>query len=169
MIAGLVLSLLGASLTALPLVWPVQESFDLWLLFTLRGAKPPPEDIVLVTIDQQSSERITLPRDPGSRERCVDLRLDDAPLSHEKLPPPHLVMRWPRCVHALAVQALAEAGARVIALDISFRPLRPASSDRRVSPTEEQDEPLANAMEAAGNVLISQWLDPVRPKQPESA
>src|SRR5215470_4909421 len=129
--AGLVLALLGALLTALPVLWPVQESFDLWLLFKLRGAKSPPEDIVLVTIDQQSSERITLPREADSRERCVDLRVDDPAPSHERLPPPHLVMRWPRCVHALAVQALATAGARVIALDISFRPLPPTGSDRR--------------------------------------
>src|SRR5262245_49759717 len=164
--AGLVLALLGALLTALPVLWPAQESFDLWVLFKLRGVKPPPEDIVLVTIDQQSSERITLPRSPSSRDRCVDLRVDDTPSSHERLPPPHLVMRWPRCVHAMAVQALAAAGARVIALDISFRPLLPAGAQRRVSLNEEQDQTLAHAMESAGNVLISQWLDPVITKQP---
>src|SRR5262245_2698680 len=165
--AGLVLALLGALLTALPVLWPLQESFDLWVLFKLRGAKAPPEDIVLVTIDQHSSERITLPREPDNRGRCVDLRVDDASSSHEKLPPPHLVMRWPSCVHALAVQALAAAGARAIALDIAFRPLLPASADRRANPNEEQDQTLANAMASAGNVLISQWLDPVRTKQPQ--
>jgi adenylate cyclase len=75
-------------------------------------------------------------------------------------------MRWPRCVHALAVQSLAAAGARVIALDISFRPLAPARAERRASRHEEQeDQALADAMESAGNVLISQWLDPVRTKQ----
>ncbi|HTS53168.1 MAG TPA: adenylate/guanylate cyclase domain-containing protein [Burkholderiales bacterium] len=162
---GLVLTILGAALTLVPVLWPLQESFDLWLLFKLRGPKPPPDDIVLVTIDQQSSERITLPRDPVTRDQCSDLRVDDAPASYEKLPPPHLVMRWPRCVHALAVQALAEAGARVIALDISFRPLLPSGSDRSVNLGEEQDRKLANAMESAGNVLIAQWLDPVAVKQ----
>ncbi len=71
-IAGLVLALLGSVLTVLPALWPLQESFDLWLLFKLRGGKSPPDDVVLVTIDQQSSERITLPSDPVARDRCVE-------------------------------------------------------------------------------------------------
>ena len=169
LIAGLVLALLGSVLTVLPALWPLQESFDLWLLFKLRGPKSPPDDIVLVTIDQQSSERIALPSDPGTRDRCLDLRVDDGPASYEKLPPPHLVMRWPRCVHARAVQALAAAGARVIALDISFRPLVPSGSDKGLRLAEEQDRSLANAMESAGNVLIAQWLDQVRVRHVRAA
>jgi adenylate cyclase len=165
LIAGLVLAILGAGLTMTPALWPLQESFDLWLLFKLRGPKAPPDDIVLVTIDQQSSERITLPIDPEARNRCLDLRVGDAPASHERLPPPHLVMRWPRCVHALAVQALAAAGARVIALDISFRPLVPGGSEKGLRLSEDQDRALADAIESAGNVLIAQWLDPVRMKR----
>ena len=161
-IAGLLLALLGSLLTVLPALWPLQETFDLWLLFKLRGAKSPPEDVVLVTIDQQSSERITLARDPGARDRCANLRVDDPATTDERLPPPHLVMRWPRCVHALAVNALATAGARVIALDISFRPLSPNAGGKAQSPDEEQDRALAEAMESAGNVLIAQWLDRVR-------
>src|SRR4029077_7345041 len=66
------------------------------------------------------------------------------------------------CVHALAVRALASAGARVIAMDISFRPLSPAGSGKSARSEEEQDRTLAEAMESAGNVLIAQWLDPVR-------
>ncbi len=169
LISGLVLALLGSVLTVLPALWPLQESFDLWLLFKLRGPKSPPNDIVLVTIDQQSSERIALPSDPGTRDRCLDLRVDDVPASYEKLPPPHLVMRWPRCVHARAVQALAAAGARVIALDISFRPLVPSGSDKGLRLSEEQDRSLADAMESAGNVLIAQWLDQVRVRHVRAA
>ncbi len=163
-IAGLVLALLGSVLTVLPVLWPLQETFDLWLLFNLRGAKSPPDDVVLITIDQQSSERITLPSDPVARDHCANLRVDDAPAPHEKLPPPHLVMRWPRCVHALAVHALATAGATVIAMDISFRPLSLSGSGKSPRPDEEQDRTLAEAMESAGNVLIAQWLDPVEGK-----
>ncbi len=128
-VAGVGVAVLGAALTALPWFWPLQESFDLWVLFRLRGPQAPPDDIVLVTIDQQSSERIALPADPEARERCLDLRVGETPASHERLPPPHLVMRWPRCLHGLAVRALAAGGARVIALDISFRPLAPPGSD----------------------------------------
>ena len=162
LIGGLALALLGATLTGLPAFWPLQESFDLWLLFKLRGPKAPPDNVVLVTIDPQSSERIALPNDPRARDRCADLRVDDAPASYERLPPPHLVMRWPRCVHARAVQALTAAGARAIALDISFRPLVASASDKDLKLTAEQDRALADAMASAGNVLIARWLDPVQ-------
>jgi hypothetical protein len=116
---------------------------------------------VLVTIDQQSSERIALPADPQARDRCLDLKLGEAPASHERLPPPHLVMRWPRCLHGLAVRALAAAGARVIALDISFRPLSALGSDNSSRSEDEQDRVLANAIESAGNVLLAPRLDPI--------
>ncbi len=161
LLVGMGAAVLGAALAAAPWFWPLQESFDLWVLFKLRGPKPPPEDIVLVTIDQQSSERIALPADPEARERCIDLRVGAAPASHERLPPPHLVMRWPRCLHGRAVRALAAAGARVIALDISFRPLSQMGSDKRLPSEEEQDRALADAIESAGNVLLAQWLDPI--------
>jgi CHASE2 domain-containing sensor protein len=78
-------------------------------------------------------------------------------------------MRWPRCAHALAVHALAQAGARVIALDISFRPFLPSGSDKGQRFAEEQDRTLAEAMESAGNVLIAQWLDRVSVKPVPSA
>ena len=160
-VAGVGVAVLGAALTALPWFWPLQESFDLWVLFRLRGPQAPPDDIVLVTIDQQSSERIALPADPEARERCLDLRVGETPASHERLPPPHLVMRWPRCLHGLAVRALAAGGARVIALDISFRPLAPPGSDKSPRSEDEQDRALADAIESAGNVLLAQWLDPI--------
>jgi adenylate cyclase len=160
-VAGVGVAVLGAALAALPWFWPLQESFDLWVLFKLRGPQAPPDDIVLVTIDQQSSERIALPSAPEARERCLDLRVGETPASHERLPPPHLVMRWPRCLHGLAVRALAAAGARVIALDISFRPLSSLGLDNSSRSEDEQDRVLANAIESAGNVLLAQWLDPI--------
>jgi adenylate cyclase len=69
----------------------------------------------------------------------------------------------------LAVHALAQAGARVIALDISFRPLLPSGSEKGQRFAEEQDRTLAEAMESAGNVLIAQWLDRVSVKPVPSA
>ena len=158
-IAGLALALLGSVLTLIPRLEPPQETFDLWFLFQARGIQRPPGDIVLVTIDRQSADRMALPSDPAARDRCADLRVGAVPPSHDRLPPPHLVMRWPRCVHALAVRALAAAGARVIALDISFRPLPPAISEPERRLVEEQDRSMAAAIASAGNVLIARWLD----------
>jgi len=160
LIAGIGIAMLGTALSAPPWLWPLQESFDLWVLFKLRGPRTPPDDIVLVTIDQQSSDRIALPANPEARERCLDLKVGEAPPSYERLPPPHLVMRWPRCLHGRAVRALAGAGARVIALDISFRPFSSSPSDTN-SNDDEQDRVLAQAIESAGNVLLAQWLDPI--------
>ena len=161
LIVGIGIAMLGAALSAPPWLWPLQESFDLWVLFKLRGPRTPPDDIVLVTIDQQSSERIALPADPEARERCLDLRVGEAPSSHERLPPPHLVMRWPRCLHGRRSAHWRRAGARVIALDISFRPLSSSRSDKSLRTDDEQDRALADAIESAGNVLLAQWLDPI--------
>jgi signal transduction histidine kinase len=60
------------------------------LLFTLRGPLPPPEDIVIVAIDEPSMAEIG-----------------------QQWP-------WPRSLHAQLIQKLNQAGARVIGFDILF-------------------------------------------------
>jgi adenylate cyclase len=160
-VAGAVFALIGLLVCLLPQSAPLQESIDLAVLFKLRGAIAPPADIVLVAIDQPSAASISLPKDPAQRDRCENLRIGAVPASHERLPPPHLVLRWPRCVHANVVQALANAGARVIALDISFRPLPGSGSAADATAAAAQDRMLAQAMTDAGNVLVAQWLDPL--------
>ena len=60
------------------------------LLFTLRGPLPPPEDIVIVAIDEPSMAEIG-----------------------QQWP-------WPRSLHARLIQKLYQAGARVIGFDILF-------------------------------------------------
>ena len=169
LIVGAALAVFGCLLALPSAFWPLQESADLSLLFSLRPTIKPPDDIVLVTIDPQSAQRLSLPRSPVTGDSCADLRVGDVPASHERLPPPHLVMRWPRCVHALAVDALAAAGARVIALDISFRPLNPDASDKCSAPERPNHASLARAISAAGNVLIAQWMDPIRSSPVEPA
>ena len=160
-IAGVLLGLLGAALCALPQAAPLQENVDLQLLFRLRGSMPVPADVVLIAIDQPSAERLSLPKDPADRDRCADLRIGRVPDTHEPLPPAHLVVRWPRCMHALAVRALTAAGASVIALDISFRPLPGSGSAADARSAAEQDRMLAQAIGDAHNVLVAQWLDPI--------
>lgn len=59
-------------------------------LFYLRGSIPPPEDIIIVAIDETS-------------------------FSELKLPWP-----WPRKLHAQLIRNLSEAGAKIIAFDILF-------------------------------------------------
>jgi len=137
LIAGIGIAILGGALSASPWLWAVQESFDLWALFKLRGPRTPPDDIVLVTIDQQSSDRIALPANPDARARCLDLKVGEAPPSYERLPPPHLVMRWPRCLHGRVVRALAGAGegdtaCRTFAEVVKRYPKQPAAFMQRL-------------------------------------
>jgi adenylate cyclase len=160
-IAGVILALLGAALCVIPHSWPLQEDVDLWLLFRLRSSLPPPTDVVLVAIDPSSADRLSLPKDSAARDKCADLRIGRVPETHDRLPPAHLVVRWPRCMHALALRALTQAGARVIALDISFRPLPGSGSAADARSAQAQDRMLADAIEGAHNVLVAQWLDPI--------
>jgi adenylate cyclase len=156
--AGAILGAAGGILSVVPPLWSLQEGFDLWALFRLRGVQPPPEDLLLVTIDRRSAESISLPHDPGAYGRCSDLRVGSAPATHQKMPPPHLAARWPRCVHERVLHALSAAGPRLVVLDISFRP-RPGVSadDQRVQ--ETQDRALAREIAVAGNVLVARRFD----------
>jgi len=118
----------------------------------------PPEDFALVTIDRRAAESISLPRDPAAYGRCSDLRVGSVPQTHQKMPPPHLASRWPRCVHERVLHALSAASPRLVVVDISFRP-RPGVSadDNRVD--EAQDRSLAREIAAAGNVLVARRFD----------
>jgi len=156
--AGAILGAAGGILAVLPPLWALQEGFDLWALFRLRGVQAPPEDFALVTIDRRAAESISLPRDPAAYGRCSDLRVGSVPQTHQKMPPPHLASRWPRCVHERVLHALGAASPRLVVVDISFRP-RPGVSadDNRVD--EAQDRSLAREIAAAGNVLVARRFD----------
>ena len=156
--AGVILGATGCIVALLPPAWNLQEGFDLWALFRLRGVQAPPESLALVTIDRRSAESISLPRDPGAYGRCSDLRVGSVPQTHQKMPPPHLASRWPRCVHERVLQALAAAGPRLVVLDISFRP-RPGVSADDNHVDEAQDRALAREIAAAGNVLVARRFD----------
>ncbi len=156
--AGVILGAAGGILSALPPLWTLQEGFDLWALFGLRGPQPAPEDFALVTIDRRSAESISLPRDPAAYGRCSDLSVGSVSPTHQKMPPPHLASRWPRCVHERVLQAVTASGPRLVVLDISFRPRAGVSADdNRVD--EAQDRALAREIAAAGNVLVARRFD----------
>ena len=111
-----------------------------------------------VTIDRRSSELLSLPRKPADYGRCVDLRIGPIPSTHQKLPPPHQVHQWPRCLHQRVWQALTAAGARAIVFDVSFRPRRAKSADEQKI-NEAVGPRLRAAIRAAGNVLLARRID----------
>lgn len=73
----------------------IGDSLEPWVLevwFNVRGAQKAPEDIVLISMDEESYEEL-------------DFQMSEA---------------WPRVIHAELLDRLAAAGARVVAFDVVF-------------------------------------------------
>jgi adenylate cyclase len=117
---GLALAALGVVAIALPAAAELEQNLGLRWLFDARGPVPPPRDVVVVAIDEQSARELELPPKPST---------------------------WPRGLHAELVRALAAAGARLVAFDLTF--------DTPAVPPA-QDEAFARAMRDAGNVLLAE-------------
>jgi adenylate cyclase len=154
--AGIAVGAVCASLLEIPAVRSLEQEFGLSSLFKLRGPERPPDEVVLVLINQQAASNISLPRNAEDFHRCKDLRVGPPPPTHQSLPA--MPSRWPRCVHAQLVDKLAAAGARLIAFDVLFRqrpPLPGASGDLNAW----QDEVLAKALVSARRVVIAQKVE----------
>jgi adenylate cyclase len=137
---GLVLGLCGAILSLTPLAARIEEIGGLQWLFSLRGARPAPPGVVVVTTDRHAAEALGLPADPA---------------------------KWPRSLHARLVRELAAAGARVIAFDIFFAAAtEPAEDEAFALALREAGNVVLNARldkrtlgdEAAGATAVSLQL-----------
>ncbi|MEJ2423503.1 MAG: adenylate/guanylate cyclase domain-containing protein [Candidatus Thiodiazotropha sp.] len=101
---GLLIGLLGALCGVLPPTAGWEESVGLSLLFNLRGERPPPEEVAIVSINAETAAQLGL---------------------GEEIP------QWPRTLHAQLIDRLREAGVAVIAIDIFFKqPREPEMDDR---------------------------------------
>jgi adenylate cyclase len=103
---GLATALMGALLGALPPLGALEQHVGLDWLFRLRGPRPAPSEVVVISIDRASSRWLRLPNAPR---------------------------KWPRAYHGALVQRLAELGARVIVFDIIFDEPREAQGDRSLA------------------------------------
>lgn len=99
---GLVVGLIGLLISPFQFALDLEENTGLGLLFKLRGARKAPEDVVVVSIDKQSSDKLNLNNNPD---------------------------KWPRSLHASLTNNLANEGARVIAFDVHFIESRVAEDD----------------------------------------
>jgi adenylate cyclase len=99
---GLLIALLGVAASFVDVIHELEEDSGLGLLFKLRGTKPPPSEVVIVSIDRESSERLGLPDNPD---------------------------RWPRSLHAQLIERLAREGASVIVFDLYFVDPRSSGED----------------------------------------
>lgn len=99
---GLLTSLLGAVVSFIPPGYELEEKTGLSLLFQLRGPRPAPPEVVIVTLDKASSQALKLSSDPA---------------------------KWPRSYHARLTDALTQEGVAVIAFDILFEEPRSPEED----------------------------------------
>lgn len=97
---GLLIGLVGVVLSVVPPSESVEEDVGLGLLFKLRGVRSPPPDVVVVSIDHDSSEHLNVSDNPD---------------------------KWPRSLHARLTDRLVQAGAKVITFDVHF--LEPRSPE----------------------------------------
>ena len=96
---GLLVAAIGVVASFLDLAHELEENSGLGLLFRLRGAKPAPPEVVIISIDRESSEHLGVHENPD---------------------------RWSRSLHARLIEKLAEEGAKVITFDVYF--VDPSSS-----------------------------------------
>jgi adenylate cyclase len=99
---GLLIAVIGVVASFVEVVHELEENSGLALLFKLRGAKPAPSEVVIISIDRESSERLSLPDNPD---------------------------RWPRSLHARLIETLAKEGASVTTFDLYFVDPRSAAED----------------------------------------
>jgi adenylate cyclase len=99
---GLLVGLLGLCLSVTPVGVHLEEEFGLSWLFKLRGARQAPSDVIVVAIDRESAETLSLPAEPN---------------------------KWPRSTHATLTANLANAGASVVAYDLLFDKSREPEHD----------------------------------------
>jgi adenylate cyclase len=99
---GIVVGTIGLLLSPFQFAMNLEEDTGLGLLFKLRGARKPPADIVVVSIDKQSSDELNLHNNPD---------------------------KWPRSLHAHLTNNLVKEGAKVIAFDVHFIEPRIAEDD----------------------------------------
>lgn len=102
-VIGLLTALAGLAISLAPPALRWEEDLGLTWLFRLRGPIEPPAEVVVVTIDRESSDRFGLANVPR---------------------------KWPRDLHARLVENLYERGARVVAFDVLFHEARDLEHDR---------------------------------------
>lgn len=102
-ILGLLTGILSLGATLIPLGNEIEENIGLDLLFKLRGKREAPPEVVVISLDKESSENLNLPRD---------------------------LKRWPRSYHARLIRKLVQEGAIAIGFDIFFDDPRLPKDDK---------------------------------------
>ncbi|MGH8250953.1 MAG: CHASE2 domain-containing protein [Steroidobacteraceae bacterium] len=154
-VSGSAVGVLCAVILAVPQVRALEQRAGLHWLFKLRGPVDPPDSVVLILLNQQAANSISLPRDAERFHHCEDLQIGVHPPTHVSLPA--MPSRWPRCLHTQLLGQLADAGASLVVFDVLFRerpPLPSSSGDLN----DWQDASMAVAASRV-RVLVAQKVE----------
>ncbi|MGD9251618.1 MAG: CHASE2 domain-containing protein, partial [Desulfobacterales bacterium] len=102
-VLGLAVGLIGVLLSPFQFALNLEENTGLGLLFRLRGVESPSDEVVVVSIEKESSDHLGLPNNPD---------------------------KWPRSLHARLVDNLVREGATTITFDLHFIESRNAEDDQ---------------------------------------
>ena len=102
-VLGLVIGFSGVLLSPFRFMLNLEENTGLGLLFKLRGIETPSDEVVVVSIERESSDHLSLPNNPD---------------------------KWPRSLHARLVENLIREGAASITFDVHFIEPRNPEDDR---------------------------------------
>ncbi|HET6490389.1 MAG TPA: adenylate/guanylate cyclase domain-containing protein [Syntrophales bacterium] len=145
---GCVIGILGIVASMLSLVDEYDQSIGLDLLFSMRGPRPAPPEVVIITLDRASALRLDIPRDP---------------------------MKWPRALHARLVDILSRQGIKVISFDLMFDESRSQRDDRMLAEAIERSGNVilsgtivsehillqAKGRSPGGSVMVETMISPV--------
>lgn len=109
------------------------------LRFRLRGERPPRTDVVIAGINSSSFDQQRLASDVAESEAIA--------LMHDNTWP------WPRDLHALIIERLFQAGARVVAVDIVFASPR-AGDDKLAAVLEKYKDRIVLASIVQGQQFL---------------
>jgi adenylate cyclase len=133
---GLLIGVAGLVASFSHFAHDIEEDMGLGLLFHLRGVRKTPSDVVVISIDRESSEQLDVSDNPD---------------------------RWPRSLHARLVENLEREGAKVIIFDVYFIEPRSPNEDNSFAAAIKKArnvvlaQPL-KASEIAGSDLAGSYI-----------
>ncbi|UCE79631.1 MAG: CHASE2 domain-containing protein, partial [Nitrospiraceae bacterium] len=89
LVLGVFIGIIGLVIALIPFGLALEENAGLTILFKLRGARQNPSDVVVISLDKQSADRMNLSPD---------------------------IDEWPRSIYTRLIETLARNNAAVIAV-----------------------------------------------------
>ncbi len=122
------LGLLGLVLGLLPIAADLEQRFGLPWLFALRGTNPAPPDVVILAINGETTDALSLPEKPA---------------------------QWSRALHTQVVNRLKQAGAAVIVFDLFFEESHAEDAEFAAAIAQANNVVLAKKLVAQSQALQS--------------